>query len=81
MAEQNEKPKSRVIRYEYEMADNGAILVDKDLTAVYVCTDDHNEKVKMVGEEIYGNIAAFLEDAETVAARVTIKLEKIEPKY
>lgn len=70
-----------LIEYEYEYADNGAILVNPEERIVEICGEEIDNKVSLIGRNIYADIENHLHEHNATAVRVTVKLKVIEPKY
>ena len=79
MEKKNKDTKARTFVYEYEPADNGAILAEPSLRMVQVCKGD--DEAKMIGEYLYDDLRAYISDNNCEAVRITVKVEEIEAKY
>lgn len=68
------------ISYEYEIADNGAILAEPEIRRVIVSSPVSSMPYQL-GESILSEIKGYMDKFALQAVRINIKIEGITPKY
>lgn len=67
--------------YEYEIADNGAILAEPALRSVEITDATRGGMEYQLGKNILSEIKNYMDNRSATAVKLTLNIQEIEPKY